>query len=98
VFGHLSHFYRSGASIYITFIFRRSADPDENLNQWREIKHAASQAIINSGATISHQHGIGRDHAPYLKYEKGQIGLEMIENAGNFFDPQGLMNPGVMFD
>jgi alkyldihydroxyacetonephosphate synthase len=98
VFGHLSHLYRSGASIYITFIFRRSADPDENLHQWREIKHAASQAIINSGGTISHHHGIGKDHSPYLKWEKGQIGLEMIENMGKFFDPLGLMNPGVMFD
>lgn len=98
VFGHLSHIYRTGASIYITFIFRRFADPDENLNLWRKIKLAASLAIINSGGTISHQHGIGRDHAPYLEYEKGQLGLELMENMGKFFDPQGLMNPGVLFE
>jgi alkyldihydroxyacetonephosphate synthase len=98
VFGHLSHIYRTGASIYITFIFRRFADPDENLKLWRKIKQAASLAIINSGGTISHQHGIGRDHAPYLEHEKGQLGLDLMENMGKFFDPQDLMNPGVLFD
>ena len=98
VFGHLSHIYRTGASIYITFIFRRCVDPDENLYLWQKIKLAASQAIINSGGTISHQHGIGRDHAPYLEHEKGQLGLDLMENMGKFFDPQGLMNPGVLFD
>ena len=59
---------------------------------------AASLAIINSGGTISHQHGIGRDHAPYLEHEKGQLGLDLMENMGKFFDPQDLMNPGVLFD
>ncbi|NIT58752.1 MAG: FAD-binding oxidoreductase, partial [Aliifodinibius sp.] len=56
VFGHISHVYPTGASIYITYIFKRSPEPDENLHRWAEMKGAASQAIIQFGGTISHQH------------------------------------------
>jgi alkyldihydroxyacetonephosphate synthase len=98
VFGHLSHVYPTGASIYITYLFRRSIDPDENLARWQEIKHAASQAIISNGGTISHQHGVGLDHASYLATEKGQIGMDLLSTTGRFFDPSGLMNPGKMFN
>ncbi|MFC1922401.1 FAD-binding oxidoreductase [Chloroflexota bacterium] len=98
VFGHLSHVYPTGASIYITYLFRRSIDPDENLARWQEIKQAASQAIISNGGTISHQHGVGHDHASYVAAEKGQIGMDLLSNIGQFLDPNGLMNPGKMFN
>jgi alkyldihydroxyacetonephosphate synthase len=96
VFGHLSHVYHSGASIYITYLFRRSQSPEENLRHWRAIKEAASQVIINHGGTISHQHGVGVDHAKYLSHEKGTLGIDFLKDASRFFDPDGIMNPQVM--
>jgi alkyldihydroxyacetonephosphate synthase len=96
-FGHLSHVYQTGASIYITYLFRRSADADQNLHRWQEMKNAASEAIVDSGGTISHQHGVGRDHAPYIESEKGHLGLELISTINQSLDPDGLMNPGVMY-
>jgi alkyldihydroxyacetonephosphate synthase len=97
VFGHLSHVYHTGASIYITYIFRRFSDPDQNLHHWQEMKNAASKAIVSSGGTISHQHGVGRDHASYIESEKGHLGLELITAMSKSFDPDGLLNPGVLF-
>jgi len=38
VFGHLSHMYEVGASCYVTYLWRRSADPEETLAQWKKIK------------------------------------------------------------
>ena len=98
VFGHLSHVYHTGASIYITYIFRRSIDPDENMARWQEIKQAASQTIIGNGGTISHQHGVGHDHASFLEKEKGQIGMDLLSKIGQFFDPKGQLNPGKMYN
>jgi len=98
VFGHLSHVYHTGASIYITYLFKRSSDPDENLQRWKDINSAASAAIIHHGGTISHQHGVGHDHAPYLAAEKGKLGLDLLSSIGQLCDPDGLMNPGVMFN
>jgi len=96
VFGHLSHFYRDGASIYITVIFPRSSDPEITLLRWKAFKGPVSQLILTHQGTISHQHGVGRDHAPYLKAEKGQIGYEILSTISKTLDPEGIMNPGVM--
>lgn len=95
-FAHLSHVYTDGASVYVTFIFRRTADPDETFERWQLLKSAASQAIQAHGGTISHQHGIGLDHTPYLLSEKGSTGLALLEAACKALDPDGLMNPGKL--
>lgn len=96
-FAHLSHVYRDGASIYVTYLFRRSGDPDQDLERWQTLKMAASRAILAHGGTISHQHGVGIDHLPYLENEKGALGMDVIRAVYRAFDPEGIMNPGKLF-
>ena len=96
VMTHLSHQYPSGSSLYLTFLFRLGAGPDETLDRWRAIKRAASETIVTRGATISHHHGVGTDHAPYLAAEKGPLGMAALEAVVRTFDPEGIMNPGVL--
>jgi alkyldihydroxyacetonephosphate synthase len=97
-FSHLSHVYPDGSSIYATYVFRRAADPDETLDRWRRLKMAASDAIVAGGGTISHQHGVGRDHAPYLASEKGDLGMAVLGDIARRFDPDGIMNPGALIE
>ena len=96
VFTHLSHLYRHGASIYTTYLYRLAASPDETLARWQRLKTAASQAIVAHGGTISHQHGVGLDHLPYLAAEKGAAGIAAIQAMRAHFDPAGMMNPGKL--
>ena len=96
IFAHLSHIYQEGASIYVTFLFPRAPNPDDTLLNWRLLKETASQAIVDAGGTISHQHGVGVDHAPYLEAEKGPLGIETIKAVCRKFDPNGLLNPGKL--
>jgi alkyldihydroxyacetonephosphate synthase len=96
IFAHLSHVYVDGASIYVTYIFRRSPDPDKTLERWQAMKTAASQAILAQGGTISHQHGVGLDHAPFLVAEKGILGMDVLQNIARTLDPDGIMNPGKL--
>ncbi len=100
VFSHLSHFYPHGASIYTTYMFPLSADADETFTNWQILKAAASQAIVTQKGTISHQHGVGVDHAPYLSHEKGKLGMKVLADVMGRFDPEGIMNPGklLIFD
>jgi alkyldihydroxyacetonephosphate synthase len=98
VLTHLSHVYASGSSIYTTYIYRIAADPEETLRRWKILKDAASRAMLEHGATISHQHGVGVDHLPYLVSEKGESGLSAIRDLCRHFDPQGIMNPGKLFE
>lgn len=96
VFTHLSHFYTSGCSVYTTFLFRLADEPDETLARWQAMKDAASQAIVAFKGTISHQHGVGTDHAAYLPAEKGELGMALLRDVAQRLDPDGMMNPGKL--
>ena len=93
---HLSHLYPQGASVYSTFIWRLAGDYDADLARWRSVKTAVSEAIVAGGGTISHQHGVGRDHAPWLAHEKGELGMTALRALFREFDPDGRMNPGKL--
>jgi alkyldihydroxyacetonephosphate synthase len=95
-FSHLSHVYRQGASIYTTLVFPREQHYVDTQNRWERLKHAVSEAITLNGGTISHQHGVGLDHAPYLETEKSKPGMEAIKGLCRQFDPEGVMNPGKL--
>jgi alkyldihydroxyacetonephosphate synthase len=91
---HLSHAYRDGASLYYTFLARRR--PGAELEQWRAVKAAACEAIVEVGATITHHHGVGRDHVPYMRHEVGELGIEALRAVKSRLDPAGIMNPGKL--
>ncbi|MDE4455843.1 FAD-binding oxidoreductase [Psychrobacter sp. DAB_AL62B] len=95
-FTHISHVYKQGASLYTTYFFRAAKDHASTLSRWQKIKHAASSSLANGTATISHQHGVGRDHAPYLAAEKGQLGIQVTSDMLKSLDPEQRMNPGVL--
>ncbi|MEK6277515.1 MAG: FAD-binding oxidoreductase [Actinomycetota bacterium] len=94
VFCHLSHAYADGASLYFTFLARRRAG--EEIEQWRLAKTAACEAIVAHGGTITHHHAVGRDHAPYMRAEVGELGLEALRGAKERLDPAGILNPGKL--
>src|SRR5690606_716545 len=96
VFTHLSHVYGQGSSAYTTYIFRCQPSYAATLAMWRRIKQAASSAIVACGGTISHQHGVGVDHAPFLHHEKGPLGMEALDALLRALDPEGHMNPGKL--
>lgn len=96
VFTHISHVYAQGSSLYTTYIFRLGGDYAHTENRWRRLKAAACDAIVEHGGTITHHHGVGTDHAPYLPAEKGPLGIAAIESLVETFDPDGIMNPGKL--
>jgi alkyldihydroxyacetonephosphate synthase len=94
VWCHLSHAYADGASLYFTFVARRRGGAE--LEQWRRVKQAASEAIVACGATITHHHAVGRDHVPYMRAEVGETGLDVLRAVKAELDPAGIMNPGKL--
>ncbi len=91
---HLSHAYPDGASLYFTFIAPRR--PRAELEQWRAVKAAASETIVEVGGTITHHHGVGRDHAAYMSAEVGELGIGTLRAVKARLDPAGIMNPGKL--
>jgi alkyldihydroxyacetonephosphate synthase len=97
-FSHLSHLYPSGSSLYLTYLFRIADDPDRTLERWRRLKTLGSETIVAHGGTITHQHGVGRDHARYLRAEKGDLGMATLRAVAARFDPDGRLSPGVLLE
>ena len=97
-FSHVSHVYTNGGSLYITYLFRRAQDPHATLSRWQKLKNAASQQIVAMGGTITHQHGVGMDHKPYLAAEKGALGMRILANIIKDVDPNQVMNAGKLIE
>ncbi len=95
---HISHPYRDGTSLYFTFFYRTDNDCDENIARWAAVKRAAMGAIVGAGGTISHHHGVGSWHAPWLEAEAGPLGRALMEDVSRRMDPRGILNPQVLLD
>jgi alkyldihydroxyacetonephosphate synthase len=90
---HLSHVYETGASLYFTVA---AAEGDDPLGRWHAAKSAAMDAIVASGATITHHHAVGTDHRAWLEAEIGPVGIAVLRAAKAAVDPAGILNPGVL--
>lgn len=90
---HISHTYPTGASLYFTVVCAQAADP---LTQWAAAKKAACDAIVATGATITHHHAVGRDHRPWMSDEIGELGALVLQAVKDAVDPTGILNPGKL--
>jgi alkyldihydroxyacetonephosphate synthase len=91
---HISHLYPNGASLYFTFI--AAQEEGAEFEQWRAAKSAAMDAIVAANGTITHHHAVGRDHAPWLSREIGNLGVDLLRAMKARLDPAGIMNPGKL--
>ena len=89
---HLSHNYETGASLYFTFACLE--DDSLGLAQYLTIKKAAEDAFMRNHATLSHHHGVGYEHSPWLEQEISPTGVQAIKGIKKALDPNNIMNPG----
>jgi alkyldihydroxyacetonephosphate synthase len=90
---HISHVYPTGASLYFTVVAGQRGNPIE---QWRAAKTAACNAIVSSGATITHHHAVGADHRAWMRDEVGELGVQVLRAVKSTLDPAGILNPGKL--
>jgi alkyldihydroxyacetonephosphate synthase len=91
-----THVYPDGPAPYYTILapVRRG----EELDQWAQIKRAASDAVIAAGGTITHHHAVGRDHRPWYDRQRPEPFAAALGAAKAALDPTGALNPGVLID
>ena len=91
-----THVYPDGPAPYYTILApaRRGAE----LEQWAELKRAASEAVIAGGATITHHHAVGRAHRPWYDRQRPEPFAAALRGAKAAVDPTGALNPGVLVD
>ena len=90
----LTHVYPDGPAPY--FSFHALGRHGDLIEQWRQIKVAASDALIAAGGTITHHHAVGRDHRPWYDRERPPLFAAGLAAVKRELDPQGILNPGVL--
>ncbi len=91
-----THVYPDGPAPYFTVI--APAIRGGEVEQWDEIKAAASEAVIEGGGTITHHHAVGRDHRPWYDRQRPTPFAAALRAAKGELDPAGMLNPGVLLD
>jgi alkyldihydroxyacetonephosphate synthase len=90
---HLSHSYHAGACLYFTFAFVPTPGGDI-LGEYDVVKSAIQQAFVDAGATLSHHHAVGTEHARWLEQDISAPGVGMLKALFDGSDPGGHLNPG----
>jgi alkyldihydroxyacetonephosphate synthase len=94
---HLSHSYHSGACLYFTFAITPSGRR-EPLDEYATVKNAIQQAFVDNGATLSHHHAVGTEHAPWLEQDISAPGVTMLRALFDGVDQGRNLNPGKLVD
>jgi len=90
---HLSHSYQIGACLYFTFAFVPAPGADI-LASYDVVKSAIQQAFVDNGATLSHHHAVGTEHARWLEQDISAPGVAMLRALFDGTDPGHHLNPG----
>jgi alkyldihydroxyacetonephosphate synthase len=91
-----THVYPDGPAPYYTIL--APARRGDELEQWAQLKQAASDAVIDTGGTITHHHAVGRDHRPWYDRQRPDPFAAALRGAKAAIDPTGALNPGVLID
>jgi alkyldihydroxyacetonephosphate synthase len=91
-----THVYPDGPAPYFTVM--APAVRGGEVEQWDEIKAAASEAVIEAGGTITHHHAVGRDHRPWYDRQRPAPFAAALRAAKAELDPHAVLNPGVLID
>jgi len=91
IMSHMSHSYHSGACLYFTFAFVFKNDP---VAEYNLVKNAIQQSFVDNHATISHHHGVGVEHSPWLEEDISPEGVVVMRGLFSSADPGSNFNPG----
>lgn len=81
------------------FIISQSFDTQEEISRYENLMRAVVELVIDKyDGSLKAEHGTGRNMAPFVKKEWGEKAYQVMLDVKQLFDPQGILNPGVIFN
>lgn len=81
------------------FIISQSFDTPEEIERYRRLMTAVEHLVVDKyDGSLKAEHGTGRNMAPFVKKEWGEKAWNFMYRLKQIFDPQGILNPGVIFN
>lgn len=89
---HVSHSYHAGACQYFTFAVADGSE--DNMATYDHVKRAVQQSFMEHGGTVSHHHGVGEEHSPWMEQDISPAGVHIQRKLFEGVDPGKNLNPG----
>ncbi len=81
------------------FILNQRFDTLETINQYDKMMHAVISLVVDKyHGSLKAEHGTGRNMAPFVRHEWGDEAYELMLEVKRLFDPDNIMNPGVILN
>ena len=81
------------------FIINQSFSEDSEVRRYEAmIKDVAALVVGKYDGSLKAEHGTGRNMAPFVPYEWGEKAFAVMKRVKELIDPQGILNPGVIFN
>jgi D-lactate dehydrogenase (cytochrome) len=68
----------------------------EELVRAKALHLELAREAVRLGGSVTAEHGIGRIKRDLVEIQFGEAGVEELRRVKRFFDPQGILNPGVL--
>jgi len=80
-------------------IFNQSFKTEEELKRYEGVMYDINYNVAQvHGGSLKAEHGTGRNVAPFVEMEWGTKAYELMWDVKRLFDPQFLLNPGVILN
>ena len=81
------------------FILNQSFKSDSEVKRYADMMRDVAKLVVEDyDGSLKAEHGTGRNMAPFVKYEWGDKAYEAMKELKAIFDPEGLLNQGVIFN
>jgi len=81
------------------FIISQSFDTPEEVERYKKLMLAVTELVVDKyDGSLKAEHGTGRNMAPFVKKEWGEKAWQMNIRLKKLLDPNGILNPGVIFN
>ena len=81
------------------FIINQAFDSQKEVKRYEDmIRDVAVMVIEKYDGSLKAEHGTGRNMAPFVEYEWGAKAFAIMKQVKAIFDPDSIINPGVIFN
>ncbi|MGF7174091.1 FAD-binding and (Fe-S)-binding domain-containing protein [Azospirillum doebereinerae] len=81
------------------FVFTQAFDTDAEIDRYRQFMDDVCTMVVKGyDGSLKAEHGTGRNMAPFVEMEWGPQAYGLMKEIKALFDPEGLLNPGVILN
>jgi alkyldihydroxyacetonephosphate synthase len=85
--------YDAGCCVYFYYGFKKLG-LDNPIHTFEEIEEMARNVILQTGGSVSHHHGIGKNRARWFKETVSDVGVQVYKAAKKQLDPNNIFAAG----